>query len=309
MKLKPIYLNTTIATLLKEGLIDKNTARACGSANPRLATAGDIKNHLAVHGSFTEVPGCRRPGRISRALENLAKLTLDENEPHHEKAKTLTDTADFPFLSAEERASALNFKREFGHLPMFAILSSYLRRPSHDRKEIMFASYTGLDKESGKSLAEIGSRFDVTPERVRQILLDYTIPEGLDGARLWNPYANHSTYFINENSEVFKAVIANECSTLPFRGFAAVIRRVLNFDYVDRRFLARRGWVPEIEAWAHRLQMLRDMTRTFSSKLSIDGLSMGGKLDSRLKLIVVNQIVPQLGLEVVDDNIILPANA
>ncbi|MDE6396495.1 MAG: hypothetical protein K2K84_04415, partial [Muribaculaceae bacterium] len=77
---------------------------------------------------------------------------------------------------------------------------------------------------------------------------------------------------------------------------------------VDNTFMARRGWAPEIEAWVKRLRQLRDMPRTFASKLSIDGLSMGGKLDSRLKLIVVNQIAPLLGLDIVDDNIILPAN-
>ena len=305
---KPIYLNTPIPALIKDGIINRNIARACEAANPPLLTAGDIRRHWLEHGAFTEIPGCRRPGRISRTLATLANMTLDEDAPAPAADLPLYETAAFPFLSPEEQAHSLKFKDEHGHLPMFYILSKRLGIAQSDRKAIIFGSAAGLLDKPAASLAEIAARFEISPERVRQIIQEFALEDLLTQARLWKSYADYSVYFINKNSEVFQNVIKYECPTLTFKGFGSIIRRVLNFDLVDNTFLARRGWAPEIEAWVTRLRQLRDMPRTFSSKLSIDDISMGGKLDSRLKLIVVNQIVPLLGLDIVDDNIILPAN-
>lgn len=308
MNIKPIYNNTPIAELVRTGIIDRNIARACESATPPLTTAGDIRRYLSEHGSFTEVPGCRRPGRISRALTTLAGMTLGENSPEVRTTASLAETADFPFLTAEQRAAALDFKAKHGRLPMFAILAAYLQREGAGRDDRIFGIWTGLTGEGAHSLAEIGLAFNLTAERVRQLILDYTIDNLLTNNRLWQGYADYSTYFLNENSDIFATVVASECPGLDFRGFGAVMRRIHSLDMVDNRFLARRGWAPEIEAWLLRLERLRDMPRTISSRISIDGLTMGGKLDSRLKLVVINQIVPALGLKVMDDNILLPAN-
>ncbi|MDE6397397.1 MAG: hypothetical protein K2K84_09000, partial [Muribaculaceae bacterium] len=257
--IKPIYLNTPIAVLIKDGVIDRNIARACEAANPPLLTAGDIRRHWLDHGAFTEVPGCRRPGRISRALTSLANMTLDEDAPAALTEATLSDTAAFPFLTAEEQATALKFKEEYGHLPMFYILSRRLGLSESDRKAVIFGSATGLLDKPAASLAEIAAKYDISPERVRQIIQDFALEDILTQARLWKSYADYSVYFINKNSEVFNTVVAKECPNLTFRGFSAIIRRVLNFDVVDNTFMARRGWAPEIEAWVKRLRQLRDM--------------------------------------------------
>lgn len=320
-----IYLDTPVSRLFEDGIIDRTVLRACQAAKPPMVTAGDIRRHLDLHGNFNSVPGCRRPGRIPDTLHAIANNTADTETPVHlqpnrrkrQLATQLDETARFDFLTPQEQEQALRYKEEYGHLPMFLILSYYLNRADATRNDIILAHILGLnDKKhdrhapaSTHSLAETAHQVGLSRERVRQIANTYTLPEQLMHPRLWKPYADHSTYYADHNHPAYLHTIKTEIPTLTFTAYADILHRTTNMQNVDNRYLARRGWADEITAWVNRLSRLAAMQRTIDNRLSLEGLAMGGALDTRLKPVVISQIAPSFGiLTEGTDAIILPKN-
>lgn len=314
-----IYLDTPVALLLENGTIDKTVMRACQSAKPPMVLAGDIVEYLKRHGSFAGVPGCRRPGRIPDTLLRIANATQQSDTPTQFKpysqkrqiAEKLEAEASFDFLTDEERENALRFRAEHGHLPMFAILRRYLLRDSASRNDTVMAYSLGMHDRDGLRLclADIAERVGLSRERVRQIAITYNLPENLAHTRLWAGYADHSAYYADAGNAAYRHVREAEVPGLSFAAYASVLHRTTMMHNVEDTFLARRGWVEQISAWVNRLKKLAAMPRAFDNRISLEGLAMGGKLDMRIVLVVLNQIAPALGLRADgQDALILPKN-
>ena len=313
-----IYLDTPTLMLCEKGIMDRQALRACYAAKPPMTTAGDILAHFLQHGNFSEVPGCRRLGKIPDTLTKIAETVCNTHTPTEEKpvmvkrfqARELDKDASFPFLSDSQRHECLEFKAKHGHLPMFRILKFYLNRPDANRDDIIMRSVLGLDISSPSSgtLSAIGLQVNLSRERVRQIANTYAMPSEMSLPSLWKPYADHSTYYADAQSEAYKKA-EKEIRPLTFATFATVLERTTMLKNIDDRFLARHGWTKEISAWVKKLTQLTKMPRTIDSHISLEGLAMGGALDTRISLIVLNQICPSLGIKTAgQDGIILPKN-
>lgn len=315
-----IYLDTAICDLMEAGVIDISVYRACNAAKPPMVTAGDILEHLDAKGSFSDVPGCRRPGRIPDTLMSIAGKVIAtetpaEERPHNIKRREigkLSQEAHFEFLSEDQRREILDYRQKYGHLPMFKILKFYLNRPDASRNDLIMAYTFGLSAAQGdnSTLAEIAQLVNLSRERVRQIAINYEFPEQLRHPRLWMQYADHSTYFVNPSNDAFNLVRTTEVEDLPFASYAMILQRTTMLQNVDDLYLARQGWVDEITAWYTKLSRLKSMTRFIDSRISLEGLAMGGALDLRINLVVLHQIAPALGITPdAPDAIILPKNA
>ena len=229
-----IYLDTPVSQLLSMKMIDRSVERACQAANPPMLTAGDIVEHLDLYGNFSDVPGCRRPGKILDTLLGIAGITIRENSPSELNPRTrrkaiavqLDKDADFDFLSDLQREDILEFRREHGHLPMLKILQSYFNRPDASRNDIIMAFALGLQDDSQaeySSLAEIARQVELSRERVRQITLNYQLPEMLSLSRLWTFYVDYSTYYVDPNHQAFKHACTYEITDLSFSSYADIL--------------------------------------------------------------------------------------
>lgn len=314
----PIYLDTTIDHLFESDRIDRMVLKACQSARPPLRTAGDIMEHYRQHGNFASVPGCRRAGRISDILQQIALMVEQRSMPSEMQptlrkrviADRLGHEADFDFLTEEQREEILAYRNEHDYLPMFKVLRCYLTRKDASRNDIIMASVLGFDADPSAraNFAAIGQNVNLSRERVRQIALTYELPEQLSLAGLWKRYFDHKTYYADDTHPSYK-LAAKEVAGLTFAAFATVIHRTTMLHNVDDRYLARRGWINEIGAWVDRLNRLAAMPRPIDSRISIEGLAMGGTLDIRMSSVVLRQIVPAFGFKSDDaDAIILPKN-
>lgn len=201
------------------------------------------------------------------------------------------------FVSASRRAYYEDYNAEHGHYPMFRILVDYLTSDEATRDDKIFALSAGLVGDAGPQRTDdIAVQFGLTRERVRQILVAYHLPARIGPVQRWQAYCDHSTYFINEASDKFRHVCDTEVNTLTFRTYAAMLTRTVMLDLVEDRFLVRRGWTKELTAWIKRLERLAGVRRTIESRISIEGLAMGGALDARMRSVVLNQIAPALGI-------------
>lgn len=300
-----IYLDTTVISLYEKGVIDKTVLRACEAAKPPMETAGDIAAHLDANGSFARVPGCRRPGRIPDTLSAIAEKVKKTPTPSDEKperrqrnrAMRLSQDASFVFLTDEQRENVLAFRKEHGYLPMFMVLRYYLTRPDASRNDIIMSYGWGLNPSADDSatLASIGEQVGLSRERIRQILLTYEIPDELSHQQFWNQYVNHSTFYVDAGHSEFENVRQREIPNLTFAAYADILHRTTMMFNVNDRFMARRGWIKEISAWVDRFDRLSEMTRSIDSRVSLEGLAMGGNLDTRIALVVLNQLAPAYG--------------
>lgn len=316
---KSIYLDTNVQQLEEDGVIDRTVLKACLAAKPPMLTAGDIVEHFRKRGNFADVPGCRRPGRVSENLIRIVDSVVDSNTPSDMKpvlmqrrlAGQLKEEASFDFLTPFQRNDVLRFKEEHGHLPMFRLLMYYLTREGATRNDTIMSYTLGLNPSRihCHSLSDVCKYVDLSRERVRQIIQTYVFPEELMLPRLWTNFADHSTYYADHTSEGYVKASTLDFVGLKFATYADVISRSTMLKNIEGKYLARRGWEKEIEAWLKRLEKLMGMPRSVDSRISIEGLAMGGSLDTRISLIVMHQIAPSLGIKTdAPDGLILAKN-
>lgn len=315
-----IYLDTPISQLYEAGVVDKTAIRACEAAKPPLEKAGDILEHLQKFGSFNTIPGCRRGGNIAETLMRIAETMERSETPVELKpqivkrriAGELTQNALFDFLDDEQRADILAYREKHGRLPMFKLLKYYLNSDKATRNDSIMCyvlHFNNIGKKCN-SLADVSQYINLSRERIRQIIQTYELPEELALPRLWTQYTDHSTYYVDESSATFRRTCETEIDDLNFSTFADVLSRTTMLQNVNNTFLARTGWVKEIAAWRKRLMQLASMPRSIESRISLEGLTMGGSLDLRLNIVVLNQIAPALGIKTeAPDSLILPKNA
>lgn len=304
---KEIFLDTAIEQLMEDGWLDKNAVRSCQAARPPMLTAGDILAHLRERESFADVPGCRRSGRISDSLTLVAENVTETDTPlkknhfgrRRELATELNDEGNFKFLSESQKAEILDYKEQFGHLPMFRILKFFFESEDATRSDKVGACLLGLTEIDPQdlSLSDIAQHVSLSRERVRQISHTYELPDVLTLSGLWGHYCDHSTYYVDAGTPGFIEASTHEVPGLKFISYARVLHRTTMLENVDDAFLARRGWVKEISAWVKRLRQMAAMPRTIDSRISLEGLTMGGTLDARITTVVTNQIAPALGIE------------
>lgn len=315
-----IYLDTPIAYLHEQGIIDRAVLRACEAAKPKMTLAGDIVSHFEKTNSFADVPGCRRPGRILDTLNSLMHAVKRTNTPTEQKPRSVErlrvaqvfENASFDFLTSTEKDVASRFRQEEGYLPMFYILERYMNSPGATRNDIVMAAIWGMRDDLNEplsTLADIGDYVNLSRERVRQIMQTYELPDILSPQVYWNAYADHSSYYIDASNPVFTNTVSKEKAALTFDVYADVLQHATMMRNIENIFLARRGWENEISAWVRKLEKLSSMPRPIDSRISLEGLAMGGALDTRIALVVLNQIAPALGLKPdAPGHIILPKN-
>lgn len=301
-------------------MLDKTAVKACKAAKPPMETAGDILRYRDEHGGFNNVPGCRRQSHIAEMLTFIAENVERTNTPselkpvvaNRLKAVHLVEEIDFEFLTDDERREVKEFRDKCGYLPMFRILRDYLNGPTASRNDLIMAYALHLNKKGDKcySLADMTGYVDLSRERIRQIIQNYEFPQFLQHSRLWSRYADHSTYYADAGHPAFITASTVELPGLDFAIYADIVSRISMLENINNQYLARKGWTKEIGQWRTRLMRLATLPRTIESRISIEGLAMGGSLDTRLSVVVINQIAPALGIKTeAPDGIILPPNA
>ena len=301
-----IFLDTPVSLLAEKGIVDRNVLKACQAAKPPMLTAGDIARHLEEYGDFHDVPGCRRQSRITDILTSIARKVEPTSMPSELKpvlakrikAGKLVEDAHFDFLTDDQRVEVIAFREKHGYLPMLRIVSYFLNGPTASRNDTIMAYAIGLNADSHKcsSLADVAEHIDLSRERIRQIIQSYEFPEQLRHPRLWSKYADHSTYYADQTCPAYKTAASEEIPGLEFSTYAEVVSRISMLENIGNLYLARTGWTKEIGEWVSRLRRMSAMPRKIENRISLEGLAMGGSLDTRLSIVVLNQIAPALGI-------------
>lgn len=140
----------------------------------------------------------------------------------------------FPFLTTESIDRVKNFYKMNSYYPMFFIVCEFLKN-SKLRDHEMFCLRFGLnDHHYLYSLAEIAQKFDLTRERVRQILNKQTLSkEPLSHSPFWKHYFVQDFILITDSSAVFKEICSSEKVFITFEAFAEICNIIFKFQFSD----------------------------------------------------------------------------
>ena len=141
----------------------------------------------------------------------------------------------FTFLSSESIEWVKNFYKTNSYYPMFYIVCEFLKQ-SNLRDYEMFCMRFGLyESHNLYSLAEIADKFDLTGERVRQILSKQSLSkEPLAHSPFWEHYFAQDFVLITDSSEVFKDICSFEKVFITFEAFAEICNIIFKFQFSDK---------------------------------------------------------------------------
>lgn len=140
----------------------------------------------------------------------------------------------FPFLSNESIEWVKNFYKQNSYYPMFYIVCEFLKN-SKLRDFEMFCLRFGInDSHILYSLAEIAQKFDLTGERVRQILSRQTLSkEPLSHSPFWKHYFAQDFILITDSSTVYKDICSSEKVFITFEAFAEICNIIFKFQFSE----------------------------------------------------------------------------
>lgn len=148
----------------------------------------------------------------------------------------------FHYLSEEQVAFVVDFRIKYGYYPMFYILKCLLS-VTQNRPEIIFAMSTGMLDGRCRSLEEIGEHFDLTKERIRQLLIktSHKIFEDEE----WEKYPFTKVHEITRDDEPYLNVINNEKVDISFETFAQICFRGFQYKIVKEKGLVKKVYLPK----------------------------------------------------------------
>lgn len=147
----------------------------------------------------------------------------------------------FPYLSEEHVDFVVNFNAQYGHYPMFYLLRQSMSMPK-EREDVIFVMSTGLLDKQCKTLEEIGEQFDLTRERIRQILM--AVSHKLFEVKEWEKYPFANEHEITQEDESFLNVVNNEKVDMTFETFAQICSRGFHFKIAKEKGVIKKVYKP-----------------------------------------------------------------
>ena len=145
----------------------------------------------------------------------------------------------FPYLSESDIVFVSRFDLKYRHLPMFYILLRYFENTSN-RKAQIFASFCGLTNNPVFSLEGLSEKYNLTRERVRQIIekRDFSSDSNyrvLINQELWHSYDIEFTNYLSISNSQYKALCDDEQVAFPFYTYCNILTlfrdvRILNIS-------------------------------------------------------------------------------
>ncbi|MBO4802183.1 MAG: hypothetical protein J5545_10025 [Bacteroidaceae bacterium] len=143
----------------------------------------------------------------------------------------------FPFLSDQEIDFVINYFGNNKSLPLFMMSYRYLVTSSH-RSDKVFCLLNGLYDGQISTLAEVGEKFGLTRERIRQLSchkIDFQLSE-FSRHPDWTAYRNlFTSSFITELSPKYRMIKEEESLPYDFSVFASIVCLVADFEHLQIR--------------------------------------------------------------------------
>lgn len=216
---------------------------------------------------------------------------------------------EFPFLTESAVEFAARFRRTIGYYPLFHIIYDYIAN-AESRDVRIFRLKHGITEDGQKyDFDQIGRRFDLTRERVRQIVAQPNFLKEIES--YISPYLNKRVYSLNwllacfPNSEWFIELSEQENFPANFEMFADIYCYYYPFIKVERKthtYIVHPQYASNVETLLRYLEKVLGSKRPSDIIVDIDTLlnDLIGDLTrtSRrdLRRILIETIAPALDI-------------
>jgi hypothetical protein len=142
----------------------------------------------------------------------------------------------FPFLMDRELEFVSSFYAEYLRYPMLYILKSYFA-VSSDRTDSLYAYKFGILTGEHKTREEVAKAYQLTSERVRQLIQGYKLNTSMDFAALsdWDYYIEKAPCIITKNSLFYKELSVVEEIIEGYDAFIGLICCLLSYRKIRRK--------------------------------------------------------------------------
>ena len=153
--------------------------------------------------------------------------------PDKDKSIRLRIHYRFPFLLDDAVDIVMEFYNVHHFFPLFYILCEYLSN-SNKRECQIFNMRFGVKNIEAKTLEEIASKFELSRERIRQILAKPIIAQlPMKDANDWEQYSDENILFFSPESEYYRTIVTEEKLQLSFEAFAQLYCSIFSYSYND----------------------------------------------------------------------------
>lgn len=260
------------------------------------------------------------PGRCMRKTNNELFLFFKDTKNALLKYKILDKkeinikniARNYPYLSEEQCVFVDGFRSQYGFSPMFFLLREYLSKSSK-KSDVVFSMSTGINDGCCRTMDEIGKEFDLTRERIRQILNKAS--GSLFRDKEWKQYQIKEAGVITKDDDLYLNVINREKVNISFESFACVCSRGFPMKTIKENgvsFLVSNRFDKRIiDVICQEIKSLRSKKRTEEYVYQIDGALNGAPAGKRDDYRRVLSIIIEKAYGLVPDdegNIVFPKN-
>lgn len=142
----------------------------------------------------------------------------------------------FPFLIDRELDFAITFKVEYGRYPLLYILTAYLSLSS-DRTDNLYSYKFGILTGESHNNDEVAAKYNVSRERIRQLVLKYHLDSSLEFVRIpdWNYYIENAPLVLSKESSFYHEIVKQEKLVNGYSAFVGLIGTVVNYRKIRRK--------------------------------------------------------------------------
>lgn len=220
-------------------------------------------------------------------------------------------SANFPFLTKDSVEWVKSFYRRTSYYPMFYVVYEFLKRSSR-RDAKMFCLKFGLnDNHSALSLEGIAQKFNLTRERVRQMLIKLN-KEDIFNSPFWKRYFAQEVVLITNTSDFFLELCSTEKVPLSFVAFAGICNIIFKFQFSDEfgcEFCCTKKYFSEIHEIFSKFNDLKKKKYSEDASFKICDVVPRQILDiPGIKETIVGVIIPAMGIDTSDDSLLFRKN-
>ncbi len=233
-----IELHKYIEETYKNTLQKKLSVRAMNFAKKHLPSFEDIilyfDKPLSSYSQLCPGKSMKKTlAEIYRFNQFFEKIYLNLCDITDEELIDLKIKSKYPFLISRQRNFVKQFITEFKYAPLFYIIHEYLRI-SDDRNDKIFSLKYGLFDNKKRDVTEIASIYNLSQERVRQIL-KRSIQRNLSSFQedIQNYNKIFQLPFIYDETLEYKELILAEHLSFSFDIFAAILTQLADYNLIE----------------------------------------------------------------------------
>lgn len=174
-------------------------------------------------------------GELYSLLCEFKAIYSENKDKSDQEFKEIERENLFPFLMDRELEYISAFHSQHGRYPMLYILKSYFA-VSSERVDSLYAYKFGILTGEHKTREEVANAYQLTSERVRQLIQNYKLDTSMAFTTLkdWEYYTVNAPIVLTKQSSFYKETAQAENVTEGYDAFVGLLNTIISYRKIRR---------------------------------------------------------------------------